>query len=257
MTISTAPAPAERKTPAPAAPGRGYKYLDALTTAFVVILLISNLIAQKVCMFGPFAFHLLGRGFSLGPIYTSGAMILFPITYIFGDIFTEVYGFAASRRAIWLGFFGTALLYAVGAFIIALPASPEWKNQAAFDTVFGIIPRILVASLISFWAGEFANSYTMARLKLATDGRWLWTRTIGSTIVGQAVDTTLVIVLTFAGTYAVPTLVKIIYTAYLFKVVYEVVATPLTYAVIHWLKRAEHADAFDRGKSFNPFSLGE
>ena len=222
---------------------RSYKLLDALTTAFVVILLVSNLIAQKVCMIGPFA--------------VSGAVILFPITYIFGDIFTEVYGFAASRRAIWLGFFGTALLYAVGAIIIALPSAPGWKNQQAFATVFGIIPRILVASLIAFWAGEFANSYTMARLKLLTDGRKLWTRTIGSTIVGQAVDTVLVITLTFAGTYGVRTLLNIIVTGYLLKVSYEVLATPLTYVVIHWLKKVEHADAFDRNESFNPFSFAE
>jgi uncharacterized integral membrane protein (TIGR00697 family) len=172
-------------------------------------------------------------------------------------VFTEVYGFAASRRAIWLGFFGTALLYAVGALIIALPASPEWKNQQAFDTVFGIIPRILVASLIAFWAGEFANSYTMARLKLLTNGSKLWTRTIGSTVVGQAVDTTLVIVLTFAGTYSVHTLVKIICTGYLLKVAYEVIATPVTYMVINWLKKTEHADAFDRNENFNPFSFNE
>ena len=129
-----------------------YKYLDALTTAFVVILLVSNLIAQKVCVIGPFA--------------VSGAILLFPITYIFGDIFTEVYGFAASRRAIWLGFFGTALLYLIAAIVIALPPAPGWHNQEAFATVFGFIPRILAASLIAFWAGEFANSYTMARLKL-------------------------------------------------------------------------------------------
>ena len=238
-------------------PARSYKYLDALTTAFVVILLVSNLIAQKVVMLGPYAGHLFGKSFSVPPLYTSGAMILFPITYIFGDVFTEVYGFAASRRAIWLGFFGTSLLYAVGALIIALPASPEWKNQAAFDTVFGIIPRILAASLIAFWAGEFANSYTMARLKLLTNGSKLWTRTIGSTVVGQAVDTTLVIVLTFAGTYSVHTLVKIIYTGYLLKVAYEVIATPATYAVINWLKHAEQADAFDRDESFNPFDFSD
>lgn len=236
---------------------RRYKYLDALTTAFVVILLVSNLIAQKVVMIGPFTGHLFGKSFSIPPLYTSGAMILFPITYIFGDVFTEVYGFAASRRAIWLGFFGTALLYAVGALIIALPASPEWKNQQAFNTVFGIIPRILVASLIAFWAGEFANSYTMARLKLLTNGSKLWTRTIGSTVVGQAVDTTLVIVLTFAGTYSVHTLVKIICTGYLLKVAYEVIATPVTYMVINWLKKTEHADAFDRNENFNPFSFNE
>lgn len=234
---------------------RSYKYLDALTTAFVVILLVSNLIAQKVVMIGPYEGHVFGRSTSVPALYTSGAMILFPITYIFGDVFTEVYGFAASRRAIWLGFFGTSLLYAIGALIIALPASPEWKNQQAFATVFGIIPRILAASLIAFWAGEFANSYTMARLKLLTNGSKLWTRTIGSTVVGQAVDTTLVIVLTFAGTYHVRTLVKIIVTGYLLKVAYEVMATPVTYAVINWLKRAEHADAFDRDASFNPFAF--
>ena len=128
-------------------------------------------------------------------------MLLFPITYIFGDVFTEVYGYAASRRAIWLGFFGTALLYLMGAIVITLPSAPGWHNQQAFATVFGFIPRILAASLIAFWAGEFANSYTMARLKLFTNGRKLWTRTIGSTVVGQAVDTVLVITLTFGGIY--------------------------------------------------------
>jgi hypothetical protein len=220
-----------------------YKYLDALTTAFVVILLVSNLVAQKVCMIGPF------------PV--SGAVLLFPITYIFGDVFTEVYGLAASRRAIWLGFFGTALLYVMGAIIIALPAAPGWKNQQAFATVFGFIPRILASSLVAFWAGEFANSYTMARLKLLTNGRMLWTRTVGSTIVGQAVDTTLVITLTFVGTISTLTLLKTIAVGYALKVGYEVLATPLTYLVIIWLKRTEQADAFDRHESFNPFSFAD
>jgi len=232
-----------------------YKYLDALTTAFVVILLVSNLVAQKVCLFGPFGPI---RPFGvIGPFAVSGAVILFPITYIFGDVFTEVYGYAASRRAIWLGFFGTALLYIVGAAVIALPAAPGWKNEQAFATVFGFIPRILAASLIAFWAGEFANSYTMARLKLFTNGRMLWTRTVGSTVVGQAVDTTLVITLTFGGIYPVRTLLNIIGTGYLLKVTYEVLATPITYLVINWLKRSEHADAFDRHQSFNPFSFRE
>src|SRR3984957_12811230 len=153
---------------------RSYKYLDVLTTAFVVILLVSNLVAQKICKIGPFA--------------VSGAVLLFPITYIFGDVFTEIYGFAASRRAIWLGFFGTALLYLMGYITIALPAAPGWHNQQAFTTVFGFILRILAASLTAFWAGEFANSYTMARLKLVTNGRKLWTRNISSTIVRQADD---------------------------------------------------------------------
>jgi queuosine precursor transporter len=219
-----------------------FRYLDALTTAFVVILLVSNLLAQKVIRIGPFS--------------TSGAMVLFPITYIFGDVFTEIYGYAASRRAIWLGFFGTALLYAVSALVIALPADPEWHNQAAFITVFGFLPRILIASLIAFWAGEFANSYTMAKLKLITKGRMLWTRTVGSTVVGQAVDTTLVIVITFAGTFSPRKLVTIILTGYLLKVAYEVLATPLTYLVIGWLKRAEHVDTFDTHTNFNPFRFG-
>jgi hypothetical protein len=218
-----------------------YKYLDALTTAFVVILLVSNLVAQKVCLIGPFAI--------------SGAILLFPITYIFGDVFTEVYGFSASRRAIWLGFFGTLLLYIMGALTITLPPAPGWHNQQAFATVFGFIPRILGASLIAFWAGEFANSYTMARLKLLTDGRMLWTRTIGSTVVGQAVDTTLVVFLTFVGTVPLHILGNMIATGYLLKVGYEVLATPITYLVIGWLKQEEGVDAFDRNESFNPFSF--
>ena len=125
---------------------RRYKYLDVLTTTFVVILLVSNLVAQKICMIGPLA--------------VSGAVLLFPVTYIFGDVFTEVYGFSASRRAIWLGTFGTALLYAMGVIVIALPGASGWKNQQAFEIVFGFLPRIQTASLIAFWAGDFANSYT-------------------------------------------------------------------------------------------------
>ncbi len=218
-----------------------FRYLDALTTAFVVVLLISNLLAQKVVRVGHFS--------------TSGAVILFPITYIFGDVFTEVYGYAASRRAIWLGFFGTASLYAVSAAVIALPADPEWHNQTVFETVFGILPRILIASLIAFWAGEFANSYTMARLKLLTNGRMLWTRTVGSTVVGQAVDTTLVIALTFAGRVSTAKLLSMIAGGYVLKVAYEVLATPLTYLVVNGLKRAEHVDTFDKHTNFNPFQF--
>jgi uncharacterized integral membrane protein (TIGR00697 family) len=231
---------------------RRFKYLDALTTAFVVILLVSNLVAQKVIRLGPF--HV--GGLTLPSFATSGAMILFPITYIFGDIFTEIYGYAASRRAIWLGFFGTALMYGVSAAVIALPADPEFKHQDAFVTVFGFLPRILIASLIAFWAGEFANSYTMAKMKLLTKGKMLWTRTVGSTIIGQAVDTTLVIAITFAGTFSVHTMVQMAVTGWALKVGYEVLATPLTYAVVGWLKRAEGVDTFDAGTNFSPFAVG-
>ncbi|MDE1155467.1 MAG: queuosine precursor transporter [Acidobacteriaceae bacterium] len=224
-----------------------FRYLDALTTIFVVILLVANLVAQKLVRFGP-----------IGPIpafTSSGALVLFPVTYIFGDIFTEIYGYAASRRAIWLGFFGTALMYAVSALVIALPADPEFHHQDAFVTVFGVLPRILVASLIAFWAGEFANSYTMAKLKLLTRGRWLWTRTVGSTMIGQAVDTTLVISIAFAGRVSTAKIGNIILTGYLLKVLYEVLATPFTYLVIGWLKRAEGIDTFDTRTDFNPFSI--
>ena len=216
-----------------------FRYLDLLTTAFVVVLLVSNLLAQKICLVGHFA--------------VSGAILLFPVTYIFGDIFTEVYGFAASRRAIWLGFFGTLLLYGMGAVTIALPPAPGWKNQQAFAVVFGFIPRILAASLVAFWAGEFANSYVMAKLKLLTSGRALWSRTIGPTVVGQAVDTLLVITLTFGGIVPARTIADMIVTGYCLKVAYEVLATPLTYAIIAGLKRAENSDPFDRDETFNPF----
>jgi uncharacterized integral membrane protein (TIGR00697 family) len=220
-----------------------YRYLDALTTAFVAVLLISNLLAQKVI--------------NIGPLTTSAAMVLFPITYIFGDIFTEIYGYAASRRAIWLGFFSTALLYAVSAIVIALPADPHWPNQDAFVAVFGVLPRVLISSLIAFWAGEFANSFTMAKLKLLTHGKYLWTRTVGSTIVGQAVDTTLVILIMFVGKFPAHTLFLLIVEGYFLKVAYEVLATPLTYAVIGWLKRAEKVDTFDAHTDFNPFRFAD
>jgi uncharacterized integral membrane protein (TIGR00697 family) len=218
-----------------------YKYLDSLVLIFVVVLLVSNLVAQKVCR--------------LGPLTISGAELLFPITYIFGDVFTEVYGYQASRRAIWIGFFASALLSAAGAMAVALPADPGWHNQQAFETVFGVVPRFVVASLIAYWVGEFANAFVLARLKVLTKGRWLWTRTIGSTIVGQGCDTFLVMVISFAGQVSRPTLIRLMVSSYLIKVVYETLATPLTYAGVGWLKRQEGVDPFDVKTDFNPFSL--
>jgi uncharacterized integral membrane protein (TIGR00697 family) len=229
---------------------RSFRYLDALTVSFVLILLISNLLAQKIIRFGPI--HLFGP-VTIPVISTSGVIILFPVMYIFGDIFTEIYGYAASRRAIWLGFGSTGLLYGLVAIILALPSDPSFKHQNALVAVFGILPRIFISSLIAYWAGEFANSYTMAKLKLLTRGRWLWTRTVGSTIIGQFVDTVLVVVLMFAGSYSTRTLITVICADYAMKVLYEVFATPLTYAVIGWLKRAEGVDAFDAHTDFNPF----
>jgi uncharacterized integral membrane protein (TIGR00697 family) len=219
---------------------RSYKYLDLLINIFVVVLIVSNLVAQKFTQFGPFK--------------VSAAQLLFPITYIFGDVFTEVYGYSASRRAIWTGFMGSVVMTGMGLFAIWLPAAPEFKNQAAFEALFGVVPRIVAGSLIAYWAGEFANSLTVAKMKLWTNGRYLWTRTVGSTIVGQAVDTTIVVCFIFYD-QPISLIWQIIYSGYLFKVVYEVVATPLTYLIVNRLKRAEGVNFFDRTTNFNPFRL--
>jgi uncharacterized integral membrane protein (TIGR00697 family) len=219
---------------------RRYRYLDLLTIGFVVVLLISNLVGPKICR--------------IGPLRPSAAEFLFPLTYICGDVFTEVYGYGSSRRAIWLGFFAMALLIAMGRVAVSLPPAPEWHGQEAFASVFSIVPRFALASLVAYLAGEFTNSYTLARLKLLTGGRWLWTRTVGSTLTGQAVDTAILVVIAFAGTQGPGMLVRMIGSAYLIKVMVEVVATPLTYLVVGCLKRAESADAFDRRTNFNPFA---
>jgi uncharacterized integral membrane protein (TIGR00697 family) len=218
-----------------------YRYLDTLTIGFVVVLLVSNLVGPKIC--------------KVGPLLISGAEFLFPITYICGDIFTEVYGYAASRRAIWLGFFGMGLLALIGQLAVELPPAPTWHDQQAFATVFGLVPRFAIASLIAYWAGEFTNSYTLAKLKLWTGGRLLWTRTIGSTISGQFVDTVVIILIAFWGVETVPKLGIMIASSYGIKVAYETLATPLTYFVVGWLKRVEGIDTFDRGTNFNPFAL--
>jgi len=217
------------------------RYLDLLTIGFVTVLLVSNLIGPKICQ--------------IGPLLVSGAEFLFPITYICGDIFTEVYGYAASRRAIWLGFAGMGLLTLMGQLAVALPPAPGWHDQEAFAKVFGLVPRFAIASLVAYWAGEFTNSYTLAKLKLITKGRWLWTRTIGSTISGQLVDTVFVILIAFWGVESGPKIAIMIASSYGIKVAYESLATPLTYLVVHLLKRAEGLDAFDAGTNFNPFAF--
>lgn len=204
-----------------------------------MVLLISNLVGQKICAFGPFRI--------------SAAQLLFPVTYIFGDVFTEVYGYAASRRAIWIGFFASGLLAIMGVLTVALPPAADWPNQAAFATVFNFIPRLVMASLIAFWCGEFANSYVMAKMKILTRGRHLWTRTIGSTVVGQAVDTTVLMMVAFGGSLNAKLITTLILSGYLGKVAYEILATPVTYAVVNFLKRKEGLDPFDDRTRFNPF----
>ena len=217
-----------------------YKYFDLLASIFIVVLLISNLVGQKICAFGPFR--------------VSGAQLLFPITYIFGDIFTEVYGYGGSRRVIWIGFFAAGLMALMGMITVALPPAPEWHNQEAFATVFGVVPRFVIAGLVAYWCGEFANSFTMAKMKLLTKGRFLWSRAVGSTVVGQAVDTVVLMIIAFGGMRNVGLIVRLILSAYLFKVAYEILAIPLTYLVVGFLKRAEGVDKFDYGTRFTPFA---
>jgi len=223
-----------------AEPTRVYKYYDLLASIFIVVLIISNLVGQKICAMGSY------------PV--SGAQLLFPITYIFGDVFTEVYGYGASRRIIWIGFFANATMAILGNLIVALPPAPGWKNQEAFAIVFHQVPRLVVASLIAYWCGEFVNSFTLAKMKLITKGRYLWTRTVGSTVAGQAVDTVIINVIAFSGEITSPGLIRLIVAAYLFKVVYEVVATPLTYWIVGFLKRTEGVDKFDYDTRFTPFA---
>jgi uncharacterized integral membrane protein (TIGR00697 family) len=219
---------------------RRTRHLETLTIGFVVVLLISNLIGQKVCQ--------------MGWLRISGAEFLFPLTYICGDVFTEVYGYGASRRAIWLGFFAMGLLALMGQLAVALPPAPGWHGQAAFSTVFGLVPRFAVGSLLAYWAGEFTNSYTLAKLKLLTRGRWLWTRTVGSTVTGQAIDTAVFTVIAFWGMQSAGQMAWMIASSYAVKVAFEVVATPVTYLVVSRLKAAEGMDAFDKGTNFNPFA---
>lgn len=219
----------------------GFRHYELLVHAYVVILLVSNLVGQKLSAFGPFR--------------VSGAQLLFPLTYIFSDIFTEVYGYAGSRRAIWIAFFANALMALMGVFMVAVPAAPEWPatHQEAFRVVFGAVPRMIAASLVAFWAGEFVNSYIMARMKVWTGGRWLWTRTVGSTVAGQTIDSLLVTAVFYWGTVPWTTVLVAAGSGYLFKVAYEALMTPVTYAVVGFLKRSEGVDLYDEGTDFNPF----
>jgi len=210
---------------------------------FVAVLLISNVASTKIMRLGPFTFD--------------GGTILFPVSYIFGDILTEVYGYRRSRRVIWTGFFCTGLMAAVLAIVGALPPAEGWDNQAAYQTILGQTPRIVLGSLIAYFAGEFSNSYTLAKMKIWTSGRWLWMRTIGSTLVGEGVDTLLFVTIAFAGTMPGALLWSIIASNYVFKVGVEAAMTPITYRVANSLKRVEHEDVYDVDTDFNPFRVSE
>lgn len=220
---------------------RNSAWFVLIVVVFVTCLITANIIAVKlVNIFG---------------LVVPAAVIIFPISYIFGDVLTEVYGYAASRRVIWLGFFCNLLAVIAIAIGGALPAASFWQNQAAYDAILGYTPRLLVASFIAYLIGEFANSFVLAKMKLATRGRWLWTRTIGSTFVGQGLDSLVFMTVAFVGTIPLDGMANAIVTQWLFKVTYEVLATPLTYAAVTWLKRKEGMDVYDEGTNFNPLTM--
>ena len=224
------------------------RYFDLVMAAFVTILLLSNVLgAGKVA-----TVDLPGIG-----AWPFGAGILFfPVSYVLGDVLTEVYGYARARRCIWVGFAALLFMAFMAAVVVALPPAPDWRGQAAYEAVFGQVPRIVFASMIAFWAGEFANSFVLSRMKLWTGGRHLWTRTIGSTIVGQGIDSLIFYPLAFWGVWTGDVLVTVLATQFALKVAWEALLTPVTYAVVGWLKRREGVDVYDRGTEFTPFRAG-
>jgi queuosine precursor transporter len=228
---------------------RNYRYYEFVMAAFVTVLICANLIGPaKIAQLD---LPLLG-------IVTFGAGVLFfPISYVFGDILTEVYGYARARRVIWAGFAGLGFASFMTTVVVALPPAPFWTHQAAYEIAFGNTPRIVAASMIAYFCGEFVNSYVLAKMKLATRGRWLWTRTIGSTIAGEAVDSALFYPLAFYGAGIIPDdkLPMVMAAQFVAKVGVEVVLTPVTYKVVNFLKRAEQVDHYDRDTDFSPFAL--
>ena len=222
-----------------------FRYFDLIMGTFAVVLVVSNIASTKTAT--------ANLGF-WKPAFDGGT-ILFPLTYIFGDVLTEVYGYARSRRVIWFGLAMNLLATLVFAFVAGLPTDPSSPTKGAFETVLGLVPRIVLASTVAFFLGEFLNSFVLAKLKLLTRGRWLWTRTIGSTLIGQGADTLAFSLIAFLGLLPNDVLWSLILFNYVYKVGIEVVLTPLTYAVVRFLKRAEGVDHYDRATDFNPFRL--
>ena len=226
----------------PSPPPRIYRYYDLVMAAFVTVLLCSNLIgAAKVAQLGGFTF---GAG-----------VLFFPISYVFGDVLTEVYGYARARKVVWAGFSALAFASFMSWAVLAFPPAEGWPHQAAYETVFGGTPRIVLASLIAYFCGEFCNSFVLAKMKLVTDGRLLWTRTIGSTIAGEAVDSVIFYPLAFLGVWPTSQVLQVMLSNYVLKVGWEALMTPFTYRIVNFLKRAESEDYFDRTTNFTPFSL--
>lgn len=228
---------------------RPYRYYELVMAAFVTVLICSNLI-------GPAKIAQLELPF-LGAVSFGAGVLFFPVSYVFGDILTEVYGYARARKVIWAGFAGLAFASFMAAAVVALPPAPFWNNQPAYEIAFGSTWRIVLASMCAYFCGEFVNSFVLAKMKIITAGKWLWTRTIGSTIFGEAVDSALFYPLAFYGSGILPDdkLPLVMLSQFVIKVGVEVFFTPVTYQVVNALKRAESEDYFDRNTDFNPFSL--
>lgn len=239
----------KRELPLTATPRRSYRYYDLVLAAFVAVYLCSNLIgpAKAAQITLPL----------FGAVTFGAGVLFFPISYLFGDILTEVYGYARARRVIWAGFAAMAFASLMAWVVVALPPAPEWRNQAAYEVAFGSTWRIVLASLIAFFCGEFVNSFVLAKMKIATRGRWLWSRTIGSTIVGEGVDSALFYPLAFYNSGLIPNeiLGSVMLSQFVTKVMVEVVFTPVTYRVVAALKRVENEDYYDVHTQFTPFSL--
>lgn len=219
---------------------RQFRTFDIVMAAFVAILLLSNLIgAAKLSTVGGFTF---GAG-----------ILFFPLGYVIGDVLTEVYGYAHARRCIWAGFGALIFMAFMSWVVVSLPPAAGWDGQAAYESVFGQVPRVVLASIVAFWAGEFVNSFVLARMKILTRGRFLWTRTIGSTVFGQAVDSLIFYPLAFYGSWSTTQVVTVMITNWTLKVTWEAVLTPVTYLVVGWLKRHEGVDVYDEGTNFSPF----
>lgn len=218
-----------------------YRYLDILTALFVAILLISNIASSKISAFGWFTLD--------------AGTIIFPLSYIFGDIMTEVYGYSRARRVIWIGFLCNILMAIIFAIVGALPSATDWNHQDAYNTILGMTPRIVFASMVAYFAGEFLNSFILAKMKVWSKGKYLWQRTIGSTLVGEFFDTLLFITIAFMGIVPMPILVALLISNYIFKVAVEVLLTPVTYQIVRFLKKSEHEDYYDYDTNFNPFDL--
>ncbi len=220
-----------------------FRNFDIVMAAFVAILLLSNVIgAAKIATLGGWEF---GAG-----------ILFFPVSYVIGDVLTEVYGYARARRCIWVGFAAMLFMAFMSWVVVSLPPAAGWSGQAAYESVFGQVPRIVGASIIAFWAGEFVNSYVLARMKIWTQGKHLWSRTIGSTFFGQAVDSLLFYPIAFLGIWETKLVITVMITNWLLKVLWEAVLTPVTYAVVGALKRHEGVDLFDEATDFTPFKAG-